>query len=92
MNDYFDCPVTWCAGYRPDHGAEGDAPDQWMHADRGTSIGGEAVIWRHQENGRDSYSLVIGPALVVDDASSPAEVVDALRDWAAGAERYAQRG
>ncbi|WP_460802478.1 hypothetical protein [Microbacterium sp. GXF6406] len=50
------------------------------------------MIWRHQENGRDSYSLVIGPALVVDDASSPAEVVDALRDWAAGAERYAQRG
>ncbi len=30
-DEYFDCPVSWCSGYRGEHGEEGDGPDSWLH-------------------------------------------------------------
>lgn len=77
------CPIPWCDGLASQHGDEGDGPELWLHGDGGREVGLDAHVYRYQEGAAAStYGLVMGTAVVVEDAPSLADLAATLRDMA----------
>ncbi|SIT73590.1 hypothetical protein SAMN05880545_1244 [Microbacterium sp. RU33B] len=90
----FSCPVDWCAGDWHEHGGNGAAPDEWVHAGGALielndgaalsrwSVGSASVTW----------TLLVqheGQTVAVADSDSLRDIAIQLRAIADGCEGVA---
>lgn len=85
----FDCPVPWCAGYRPEHGGEGEEPGAWLHTGEDEQLGAGATAVRVARGAGPSRYAVMLDLSTERDAAGLRGLGAQLRQVAAALEARA---